>query len=480
MVFSDPVFLFCFLPFVLTLHTLLPARWRNGLLLAASLFFYAWGEAAHMLVMLVSIGINYRLGVQMGRHTDAASRRSLMKIAVAFNLGMLLVFKYTNFLYASLVSGFGLQEVISYAPSIHLPIGISFFTFQALSYVIDVYRRQVEPQHKLSDLALYIASFPQLIAGPIVRYSEVQKQIGQRTVDFAKFRLGIERFVIGLGKKMIVANAAAEMADAAFAIPASQLSSADAWVGAFAYAIQIYYDFSGYSDMAIGIGLMLGFRFAENFNYPYVANSVTDFWRRWHISLSTWFRDYLYIPLGGNRNGSVRTYLNLMIVFLLCGLWHGASWTFVLWGAMHGTFLIIERVGFIRALKLAGPMAHVYTIFAVLFSWVLFRADSVAQATSFMAAMTAFAGEWKLDGSVRLLADRYHLCVLACGIVFATPIVPGIESLIRRLLGTKPRWSSPLRPAFELTQLSGITLLLTWSVCLMFSSTYNPFIYFRF
>ena len=480
MVFSDPVFLFCFLPFVLTLHTLLPIRWRNGLLLAASLFFYAWGEAAHMVVMLVSIGINYRLGVQMGRQTADSPRRTLMKIAVAFNLSMLLVFKYTSFLYASLVSVLGLQDVISYQPSIHLPIGISFFTFQALSYVIDVHRRQVEPQHKLSDLALYIASFPQLIAGPIVRYSDVQKQIVNRTVDFAKFRLGIERFVIGLGKKMIVANAAAEIADAAFAVSGLQLSSADAWVGAFAYAIQIYYDFSGYSDMAIGIGLMLGFRFAENFNYPYVANSVTDFWRRWHISLSTWFRDYLYIPLGGNRNGSARTYCNLMIVFLLCGLWHGASWTFVLWGAMHGTFLISERVGLSRVLKRIGPLGHVYTLLTVLLSWVLFRAESVSQAASFMTAMTALSGNWKLNANVRLLTDRYHLSVIACGIVFATPIVPTIGSSIRRLLDNKPQWTSPLRPAFEVTQLSGISLMLTWSICLMFSSTYNPFIYFRF
>ncbi|MFC1757449.1 MBOAT family O-acyltransferase [Planctomycetota bacterium] len=472
--------MFCFLPFVLTLHTLLPAKWRNIVLLMASLLFYAWGEAEHILVMLVSIGINYRLGLQMGRQTEDSARRTLMKIAVGFNLAMLLVFKYTNFLFASFVGVFGFEQTVEYAPSIHLPIGISFFTFQALSYVIDVYRREVEPQHRLSDLALYIASFPQLIAGPIVRYSDVQKQIVDRTINFSKFRLGIERFVVGLGKKMIIANAAAEIADAAFALSASQLSSADAWIGTLAYTLQIYFDFSGYSDMAIGLGLMLGFRFAENFNYPYIASSVTDFWRRWHISLSTWFRDYLYIPLGGNRSGSGRTYFNLMTVFLLCGLWHGASWTFVLWGALHGVFLIVERIGLSHFLKRIGPLGHVYTLTAVMFAWVLFRAETLSQAASFATAMTGFAGGWKLHNSLRILLQPYHITVMAFGIVAATPIVPASAAGLQQLLLWKPRWKHSLRRSIEVAQMSGVSLQFAWCVCLVFSSTYNPFIYFRF
>ncbi|MCA9214171.1 MAG: MBOAT family protein [Planctomycetales bacterium] len=480
MLFSDPIFLFCFLPIVLTLHSLLPTQWRNIVLLAASLFFYAWGEGAHMLVMLVSIGINYRLGVKLAAAGNERSRRFLMKLAIAFNLGMLVVFKYTNFLFVSAVGACGIELAEKYTPSIHLPIGISFFTFQALSYVIDVYRRQVEPQQRLGDLALYIASFPQLIAGPIVRYSDVQKQIAKRIVNFHQFRHGIERFIVGLGKKMIIANAAAEIADAAFALNAHQLSSGDAWIGAFAYAIQIYFDFSGYSDMAIGIGLMLGFRFAENFNYPYIAMSVTEFWRRWHISLSTWFRDYLYIPLGGNRQGQVRTYVNLMIVFLLCGLWHGASWTFVLWGALHGMFLIVERIGFSRVLNRLGLLAHTYTMLTVLFAWVLFRADTVSQAAAFMQAMLGVAGNWQLHHSVNLVMTRYHVTVLCIAVAAATPIGPLAVDRLRQLIEKKPRLGEVLRPTFELTQLAGISLQFAWCVCLVFSSTYNPFIYFRF
>ncbi|MCH2183008.1 MAG: MBOAT family protein [Mariniblastus sp.] len=480
MLFSDPAFLFCFLPIVLTLHSLLPRPCRNLILLAASLFFYAWGDSRQMVVILLSIGINYWLGLKMDQLSEERHRRLLMKIAVAFNIGMLIVFKYTNFLFASLVDLLGLHGSVEYAPQIELPIGISFYTFQALSYVIDVYRRQVEPQRRLRNLALYIASFPQLIAGPIVRYSDVQRQIVDRVVNFHQFRRGIERFIIGLGKKMIIANTAAEIADAVFAMQGSELSTADAWLGAFAYTVQIYFDFSGYTDMAIGIGLMLGFRFAENFNYPYIAKSITEFWRRWHISLSTWFRDYLYIPLGGNRRGPFRTYFNLMVVFMLCGLWHGASWTFLAWGIVQGLFLILERVGFGKVLKKMGPLAHVYTMLVVMFAWVIFRADTLSQALAFGQVMWGAGGNWDLSPALQTALTRYHLLVLGFSVIAAMPIGPALVSQARRLSERRPRLRPFFRPALEMIQFTGIQLQFAWCVCLVFSSTYNPFIYFRF
>ena len=480
MLFSDPAFLFCFLPIVLALHSLLPRSGRNLILLAASLFFYAWGDSRQMVVILLSIGINYGLGLKMDQLSEERHRRWLMKIAVAFNIGMLIVFKYTNFLFASLVDLLGLPVSADYAPQIELPIGISFYTFQALSYVIDVYRRQVKPQKRLSNLALYIASFPQLIAGPIVRYSDVQRQIVERVVNFHQFRRGIERFIIGLGKKMIIANTAAEKADAVFAMQGAELTTADAWLGAFAYTIQIYFDFSGYTDMAIGIGLMLGFRFAENFNYPYISRSITEFWRRWHISLSTWVRDYLYIPLGGNRRGAFRTYFNLMVVFLLCGLWHGASWTFLVWGLVQGLVLILERVGFGRVLSRTGPLAHLYTMLVVMFAWVIFRSDTLTQAWGFIQVMLGVGGNWDLSPALQAVISRYHLLVLGVSLIAAMPIVPALASQVRHLSERRPRLRPFCRPTLELAQFTGIQLQFAWCVCLVFSSTYNPFIYFQF
>lgn len=477
MVFSDPIFLFCFLPILLTAHSLLSTKWRNVLLILGSLLFYAWGEGAYVVVMLASIAVNFRLGLRIGNNPSASKRRYLLWQAIGFNLAMLVLFKYTNFIVGSLASAFGIPQVAAEIPEVHLPIGISFFTFQALSYVIDVYRGQVDPQRRFSNLALYITSFPQLIAGPIVRYCDVNRQIAERTVNFRGFRLGIERFTIGLGKKMIIANTAAEIADSAFAIGSASLSSADAWIGAFAYAIQIYFDFSGYSDMAIGMGLMLGFRFAENFNYPYIATSITDFWRRWHISLSTWFRDYLYIPLGGNRKGPVRTYVNLMLVFLLCGLWHGASWTFVLWGAYHGMFLIMERTGLTRFARKRGILNHLYAMLVVLVGWVLFRAETAAQAGTFLEAMCGLSGNWELHRDLRLLLQPYQLTVLCVGVVAATPVLPLISDWRKRF---DTRSLDFVRPYVELTQLTVLTVQFVWCACLVVSSTYNPFIYFRF
>ena len=344
MLFTSPVFLFLFLPLVLGLYVFLPSKWRNAWLLIASLFFYAWGETFYTLIMLASITANYVFGLLIEWQRDTAAMRPLMVGAVVVNLLLLIGFKYANFLLRSLnvlLGHLGIAPL--YLAPVHLPIGISFFTFHALSYVIDVYRADARGQKNFVRVALYVTLFPQLIAGPILRFHQVADQFVRRQVSLPLFAAGVRRFLVGFGKKVLIANTLAVPADAIFGADSATLSSGAAWLGIVCYTLQIYFDFSGYSDMAIGLGKMFGFRFPENFNYPYVSRSIKEFWRRWHISLSTWFRDYLYIPLGGNRVSSWRNHLNLVIVFFLCGLWHGASWTFVIWGLYHGVFLVIER-----------------------------------------------------------------------------------------------------------------------------------------
>ncbi len=344
MLFSSPVFLFGFLPLLLVFYFLCPKSLRNVLLLLASLWFYAWGEPSLVVLMLISTAMNYGLGCWVDVTRERPASKWILAFAVALNLSFLVYYKYAGFLIDSLNSLLAFVGTPSLGrPEVTLPIGISFYTFQAMSYVIDVYRGQAQAERNPINVALYIALFPQLIAGPIVRYTDVAAQIKVRSIDRDSFAYGIQRFIVGLGKKMLIANSAASVADAAFEIPDNQLSLAVAWLGILCYTVQIYFDFSGYSDMAIGLGRMFGFKFLENFNYPYIAKSVTDFWRRWHISLSTWYRDYLYIPLGGNRCAPWRVSLNLMIVFVLCGLWHGASWNFAIWGIYHGSFLMLER-----------------------------------------------------------------------------------------------------------------------------------------
>jgi len=347
MLFSEPVFVFLFLPLLLLGYALTPRAAQNTLLLLASLLFYAWGEGFFVLVMLGSIAFNYLVGLLLEAGRGRRRLRPLaLLLGVAGNLALLIVFKYAGFLVTNLnLLLAGLKLPALPVPALHLPIGISFFTFQAMSYVIDVYRDRIPVQKHPLRIALYIALFPQLIAGPIVRYQHIARQLTRRVVTRPGLAEGIRRFILGLGKKMLLANVLAVPVDKIFAIPAHQLTTSVAWLGVVCYALQIYFDFSGYSDMAIGLGRMFGFRFLENFRYPYLARTITDFWRRWHISLSSWFRDYVYIPLGGNRRGPLRTYRNLVIVFLLCGLWHGASWTFVAWGLFHGLFLAIERLG---------------------------------------------------------------------------------------------------------------------------------------
>ncbi len=483
MLFSEPVFVFLFLPVLFLVYVGAPRPARNTILLAASLLFYAWGEQFFVLVMLGSIAFNYLVGLLAEAGRPRGWDKAVLIAGVVGNLGLLAVFKYANFFVANLNS---LLATLGAGPvpwqTIHLPIGISFFTFQAMSYIIDVYRRDVEVQKNPIRMALYITLFPQLIAGPIVRYETIARQLAYRTVNRAGFAEGVRRFVLGLGKKMLLANVVALPADRIFAIPTEQLTTPVAWLGAVCYTLQIYFDFSGYSDMAIGLGRMFGFRFLENFNYPYIARSVTEFWRRWHISLSTWYRDYLYIPLGGNRRGTVRTYVNLIIVFFLCGLWHGASWTFVVWGLFHGSFLVVERLGLGRFLASRRPVVqHVYALLIVLVGWVIFRCESLSHAAGVLAALVGFAHGSGLEHHLSLYVDTQLIIVLVVSAVAATPVLPYLARLWRRQRNTLGvsvrRHFDTLATAGKVTALMIVFLLsLSW----MAAGTYNPFLYFRF
>lgn len=482
MVFSSTLFLFLFLPIVLIVHFLVPRGLRNHVLLVASLLFYAWGEVGYFVLMLASIMTNWFFGLVVARHDDRRDARWAVALSVVVNLALLGWYKYGNFLADNLspiLVQLGLPA-IQLAP-IPLPIGISFYTFQAMSYVIDVHRGEAEVQRNPLHTALYVSLFPQLIAGPIVRYHDVATQIASRVVTSAGFAEGIRRFSIGLAKKVLIANAAAVPADAIFALPPETLSPATAWLGAICYTLQIYFDFSGYSDMAIGLGHMFGFTFLENFNYPYVSRSITEFWRRWHMSLSTWFRDYLYIPLGGNRKGPVRTYFNLFLVFFLCGLWHGASWAFVAWGAYHGVFLVLERA--IRPrLRFGFPriVAHAYTLLVVLVGWVFFRAATLEGAVGHLSAMAGLAGAEGIEKTeVEDFVTNRLRVALAFGVIGSTPFLPVLARHARRLAGALPRGEAGV--AF-LEALGGAFALaiLFLSALELAASTHNPFIYFRF
>ncbi|NUQ22351.1 MAG: MBOAT family protein [Saprospiraceae bacterium] len=471
MVFSSTTFLFAFLPVVLLGHALLRGiPGRNAFLLAFSLLFYAWGEGWGLILMLCSIALNYASGLLIERQPAHARRWLIMALVV--NLGLLVGFKYANFLVDNLNMVLLWNDLPAlYLAPVHLPVGISFFTFQALSYVVDVYRGETPAQRNPLRIALYISLFPQLIAGPIVRYVDVRDQMAGRRVSADDFALGIERFIVGLAKKILLADTLAYTADKLFEAPADALGASAAWLGVVCYAFQIYFDFSGYSDMAIGMGRMLGFHFLENFRFPYFATSVQDFWRRWHISLSTWFRDYLYIPLGGNRRGEKRTFANLLLVFFLCGLWHGASWNFVIWGLFHGTFLILERSAWGRLLqKLPLLVRHAYLILTVLIGWVFFRADSLAQAIDYLKAMvgantapTYYAG---------LFLNIETMLTLAAAAFLSLPYYARLAARIEApAFGTQ--WP-------RLIHRSALIGLFALSVITLINSTYNPFIYFRF
>ncbi len=469
MVFSSSIFLFAFLPLSLAGYLLAKTtRLRNVWLLVASLVFYAWGESFYVLVLLASILANWLIALVLDRH------RSLgwLSFGVVINLGLLGFYKYANFIVdnVNVVLQFsGLPALI--AEPVHLPLGISFFTFQAISYLVDVYRRDAAVQRRITDVALYISLFPQLIAGPIVRYASIEKQISQRSFDLANFAAGARRFTVGLAKKVLIANVLGETADNIFGLDSPGASAA--WLGIVCYTLQIYFDFSGYSDMAIGLGRMFGFRFNENFNYPYIATSIRDFWRRWHISLSSWFRDYVYIPLGGSRHGATRTAINLLLVFLLCGLWHGASWSFVVWGLFHGTFLSLERLFGCAARTLPlRVLAHAYVILTVMVGWVFFRATTLGDATEYLMAMAGLSSAVGYDALAQSHINTRVLLTLIVGVVLATPVARAVLTTLDAP-GAKIATLSLARD----TVLVGLFILSAMSIA---AGTYNPFIYFRF
>ncbi len=475
MVFSSPLFLFGFLPLVLLAHFLVPRSARNFLLLAAGLVFYAWGEPWFSLVLVTSIGVNYLLGLLVDRCDQTQRARVVVGIAVVLNIGLLAVFKYAHFIVdnVNLVLVAAGQSPIRLV-TIELPIGISFFTFQALSYVVDVYRGQVPAQRKLLLVALYISLFPQLIAGPIVRYGDVAGHLGRRIVTRAGFAEGVRRFVVGLGKKVLIANSLAGPADAIFAIPGSELTVSVAWFGLVCYTLQLYFDFSGYSDMAIGLGRMVGFTFLENFNYPYISRSVSEFWRRWHISLSSWFRDYVFVPLGSNRGGVWRTYLNLWLVFLLCGLWHGASWNFAVWGLFHGSFLVVERAGLSTWLFRWRSFSHLYLLAVVMVGWVLFRTPTMGAAVTFLAAMAGRGTGTGIEHHLGLYLDAERAVVIIAGAIGSCP-------LWRVVWGWCETARSPVvRVALDVGLVVLVMSILLASASMLAAGTHNPFIYFRF
>lgn len=473
MLFSSSVFLFAFLPAVLLGYYVLfqgMRRAQNLLLLAASLFFYAWGEPWFVLVMMASILANYGFGLWV--HTWARQCRRLtapVAAACVCNLGLLFVFKYLTFTLENL-NLLGLNTPI---PLIELPIGISFFTFQALSYVFDVALGRAEVQRNPLNLGLYVSLFPQLIAGPIVKYATVAGEIEGRRESWDDFSAGCCRFVVGLGKKVLLSNQLALVADAAWTSPGGGLSTAFAWLGSLCYTLQIYYDFSGYSDMAIGLGRMFGFHFLENFNYPYIARSVTEFWRRWHISLSTWFRDYVYVPLGGSRCSTGKHVRNLSVVWLLTGIWHGANWTFLCWGLFYLLLLLFEKYGK-QVLPWPAVCGWAWTFLMVNFGWVLFRAGSLPQAADFLASMFGRGGGPDLQAAYYW--EQYWL-IIVLAVVFAFPVGRWLTSRVERYL---ERYAEHVFPLWDAVYGASLLLVFLASAAFLVKGTYNPFIYFNF
>lgn len=467
MVFSSLVFISVFLPVVFILYTVIPGRkLKNVLLIIASLLFYAYGEPVYVLVMICSVIFNYIFGLFS---TDKNKyNKIVLIIAIIFNLGALAVFKYLGFFVSSLNDIIGFSIPI---PNIELPIGISFFTFQALSYVIDVYRGEVSPQKNLGKVMLYISFFPQLIAGPIIKYHDIEKQIDNRQQTIDLVVNGFRRFIVGLSKKVLIANTMATVVDSIYSTNQSEVNILTAWVGAIGYTMQIYFDFSGYSDMAIGLGKMFGFEFKENFNYPYISTSVKEFWRRWHISLSTWFKEYLYIPLGGNRKGKGRTCLNKIIVFFCTGLWHGANWTFVIWGLYHGIFLLIES--YIPKTKIPKFIKHIYLLLVVTIGFVIFRADDISQGIFMIEKM--FTGFEFSSTSMSLFVGQMtplFITTLLVAIIASLPFKNFVNSIVSKNEKTMKVYNSALYVlSFGLLALCMLNLS---------SGSYNPFIYFRF
>lgn len=466
MVFSSTIFLCVYLPLVLLGYYICPKKGRNLFLLIVSLVFYAWGEPKYVFLMIFSILVNYIFGRLMDKNRGRQKRMKLLLVlSVVIDLGLLSVFKYTDFIITNVNAIFGSSFDLL---KIALPIGISFYTFQAMSYTIDVYRNDVRVQKNLIDFGMYITMFPQLIAGPIVRYADVQDQLADRSVTTADFSEGVMRFVVGLGKKVLLANQMGAVWSEIYAL-GGDVSALMAWTGAIAYTFQIYFDFSGYSDMAIGLGRMFGFKFPENFRYPYQSVSITDFWRRWHITLSTWFKEYLYIPLGGNRCGLARQALNLLIVWSLTGFWHGAGWNFVMWGLYYFVILFIEKLFLLKALdKLPKFFRHVYALLLIVIGWVIFASDDVGVLLPYLGSM--FGANGAVGGmDVYTLFTKAVLLIICC--------VASTELPKRLFLSATGAMNE--KAAFTIKSVMTIALL-ALSMILLIGDSYNPFLYFRF
>jgi alginate O-acetyltransferase complex protein AlgI len=510
MVFSSVTFLFLFLPIVLALYHLifLPITlgsrktiwWRlsNLFLLLASLLFYFWGEKSKVWIFIVTTFVDYLCALVLSRAIFRSDfpeispgghrtgwQKSVLALSICCNLSLLAYFKYFNFAadtYNAVVTFLGFASwQWSNVKTVALPLGISFFTFHSMSYTIDVYKGRVRATRNFIDYSCYVLMFPQLVAGPIVRYSYVAKSLTSRLITTHYFASGAARFILGLSKKVLIANNVAIAADKIFALPAGVLTPGIAWMGVAAYTLQIYFDFSGYSDMAIGLGRMLGFELPQNFNYPYIARSVREFWHRWHISLSTWFQDYLYIPLGGSRGTRSRTLFNLLLVFFLCGLWHGAKWTFVAWGLYNGLFLVLERIPSVcSSLKRAGPWGHVYTLMVVMSGWVLFRADSFSQATSFFSTMAGLHSGESPYSVLWFVTPDVAIAMLA-GVLLSAPVLLFAgEWLDRFLADCRPALVKRLVPTLAMARVVGLMFMVFLCSMSLASGTHNPFIYFRF
>jgi len=476
MVFSSYLFVFLFLPIFLALYQLTPPRFKNACLLVASLVFYYFGDHAGTVVLLASVVGNfvagYLIGVARARQSADLPARGSAKLwlvaGIVFNLGILASFKYIGFLTRNIDAVgalFGNDHLVPIIDAA-LPLGISFFAFQGMSYLIDVYRGTIDATPSLLRFATYKTLFPQLIAGPIVRYKDIAAELRERSVSDQQLYDGTLRFVIGFCKKVLIADTVALSADAIFALPPDQLTFATAWFGVIAYSLQIYFDFSAYSDMAIGLALIMGFRFPENFNYPYISMSIREFWRRWHMTLSSWFRDYVYISLGGNRRGPARTYANLLIVFALTGLWHGAAWTFVVWGLWHGLFIVLERFTDFDRRPIPSVVRHIYALLVVVIGWVLFRADSYGHALQMLAAMSGFASGASTHPLGEYLDAQQGLAVLA-GIIFSMPVYAWLRE----------RLAARLAPWAAAPALASLFVVASTKVL---SGAYSPFLYFRF
>ena len=466
MVFSSITFLYIFLPITLLVYYLVPAKAKNWVLFVSGLVFYAWGEPVYVFITILSTLIDYTAGRLMDFWNDDEKRRKILLIcSVAMNLGLLAVFKYSSFIIDNINALFhgGIPD-----PQLPLPIGISFFTFQSMSYTIDLYRRQIKVQKNFINFGAYVTMFPQIVAGPIVRYQDVSKELESRSITVGETADGIGLFTRGLAKKLLLANNIGLLWAQVREMPIDAVPAATAWLGILAFAFQIYFDFSGYSDMACGIGKMLGFHFPQNFNLPYTAKSITDFWRRWHITLSTWFKEYLYIPLGGNRSGTVRTIRNLLIVWVLTGFWHGASWNFVCWGLYFGVLLVLEKFVYGKILnKLPSFVRQLYTFVLVVFSWVLFEMETLGDVGRYLQAM--FGGAGFADSRSIYLLRSYFLLFLIC--IFASGSWG--KKVYSQFSNRWPARAQALLP---------VSVILLMAVCTAYlvNATYNPFLYFRF